>query len=145
MFEVKFTPCLQIYLYHVYRHVYTMLDPYLKICLIYARGHVQICLLNIRGYVCNMFRDKLKPCLKTHLHHVYIYVCQLLVSIVALFKVGFLNYMTVYCFHLTWHQHGLNSENLRAQHWVDAAENSHRHIGLVTRYFIRENFLKNNL
>ena len=27
--------------------------------------------------------------------------CQLLVSIVVLFKVGFLNYMTVYCFHLT--------------------------------------------
>ena len=67
------------------------------------------------------------------------------VIIVVLFKVGFLNYMAVYCFHLTWHQHGLNSENLWAQHWVDAAENSHRHIGLVTRYFIRENFLKNNL
>ena len=42
--------------------------PNLKICLVH----------NVRGHVCNIFEDKLKPCSKTCLHYVNIYVYTML-------------------------------------------------------------------
>ena len=39
---------------------------------------LKICLHNVRGHVCNIFEDKLKPCSKTCFHRVYIDVYTIL-------------------------------------------------------------------
>ena len=63
MFTDMLTPCLH--------HVYIMFEDRFP-------QNLKLCLHNARGHVCNILGDKFKPCLKTSLHLVYIYVFTML-------------------------------------------------------------------